>query len=439
MRKLLVIGVAGLAAACSAGAQTSGGGAQGQRSFEVGAFQSVSLEGSHDVVVTVGGAPSVRAEGSQEVLDRLDIRVENGALRIGTERGNWYWFGRSGHVTVYVTAPALQAASIGGSGRHAHRPGREPALRRLDRRLGRHADRRAAAPARPVSRLPARAASAPRARPRRPKSRSPARATSRWANCRRGARASRSWARATSRCRRAKRSKARSWARATSMSAAARAAPSRRWGPATSIAAPEQRRASPLTVKQLRSWSGSMIRTLPALLAVALLAAPALAAERRYSVTDFERIEVDGPYVVRLTTGRASVGDGERAAGRDRPALGRGLRPDSSHPPRPHQLERQCLGRPAGHGRDRRHHPPPALGAADRAGAARHRPHRGPARRSRRRGQRRTARAGRRHRQSLPAPARLRPDRGRRADADAQRRFRRRGQCRGGRPGRRRM
>lgn len=114
MRKLVAIGALGLAAACSAGAQTSG--AQGQRSFEVGAFQSVSLEGSHDVVVTVGGAPSVRAEGSQEMLDRLDIRVENGALRIGTERGNWNWFGSSGRVTVYVTAPALQAASIGGSG-----------------------------------------------------------------------------------------------------------------------------------------------------------------------------------------------------------------------------------------------------------------------------------------------------------------------------------
>ena len=44
-----------------------------------------------------------------------------------------------------------------------------------------------------------------------------------------------------------------------------------------------------------------------ALLCLALVAAPASAAERRYSVTDFDRIEVDGPYVVRLTTGRASA------------------------------------------------------------------------------------------------------------------------------------
>lgn len=39
-----------------------------------------------------------------------------------------------------------------------------------------------------------------------------------------------------------------------------------------------------------------------------LLAASAgHAAERRYPVTDFERIEVDGPYVVRLTLGRNSL------------------------------------------------------------------------------------------------------------------------------------
>lgn len=50
-----------------------------------------------------------------------------------------------------------------------------------------------------------------------------------------------------------------------------------------------------------------MIRTAPALLLALLLAAPALAAERRYPVSDFDRIEVDGPYVVRLTTGRTSL------------------------------------------------------------------------------------------------------------------------------------
>jgi hypothetical protein len=54
------------------------------------------------------------------------------------------------------------------------------------------------------------------------------------------------------------------------------------------------------------------MKTMPALLVLAL-AAPAAAAERRYSVTDFDRVQVDGPYQVTLTTGGSSqamaVGD----------------------------------------------------------------------------------------------------------------------------------
>lgn len=50
-----------------------------------------------------------------------------------------------------------------------------------------------------------------------------------------------------------------------------------------------------------------MIRILPALFGLVVLAAPAMAAERTYSVTDFERVLVEGPYVVRLTTGRSTT------------------------------------------------------------------------------------------------------------------------------------
>ncbi|MEA3002069.1 MAG: hypothetical protein QOH81_857 [Sphingomonadales bacterium] len=93
-----------------------------RRDFQVGAFQKVGLAGPHDVVVTVGGAPSVRAEGDKAEIDRLDIRVENGELKIGTKRDEgWSWhFGGGRHrhdrVTIYVTAPSLAAAAIAGSG-----------------------------------------------------------------------------------------------------------------------------------------------------------------------------------------------------------------------------------------------------------------------------------------------------------------------------------
>lgn len=43
---------------------------------------------------------------------------------------------------------------------------------------------------------------------------------------------------------------------------------------------------------------------MPALIALAVSAAPAWAADRRYSVTDFDRVVVEGPYTVRLATGR---------------------------------------------------------------------------------------------------------------------------------------
>ena len=42
----------------------------------------------------------------------------------------------------------------------------------------------------------------------------------------------------------------------------------------------------------------AMIRIMLALFALAACAAPAAAAERRYSVTDFDRVQVDGPYQV---------------------------------------------------------------------------------------------------------------------------------------------
>ena len=103
--------------ACSAGAQQSDGGPTASRNFAVGAFQSVSLAGSPNVIVTVGGAPSVRAEGPQELLERLEIVVENGELRIGSRRKSWS-MGLSNHapVTVHVTVPSLGAARVAGSG-----------------------------------------------------------------------------------------------------------------------------------------------------------------------------------------------------------------------------------------------------------------------------------------------------------------------------------
>ncbi|HEY1605359.1 MAG TPA: head GIN domain-containing protein [Allosphingosinicella sp.] len=90
------------------------------RDFPVtGGFQKIDLAGSTNVVVTVGGPVSVRAEGDKAAIDRLDIHVDNGGLSIGSKRHDgfvWDFGGGHHHVTVYVTMPSLAGASIAGSG-----------------------------------------------------------------------------------------------------------------------------------------------------------------------------------------------------------------------------------------------------------------------------------------------------------------------------------
>jgi len=120
MRSLIVL-VSSLAiAACggSAGAR-EGTGEKAQRSFNVAAFDSVGLAGAQDLVVTVGGPASVRAEGDPDMIEKLDIRVEGRTLRVGTQKGVTWTSGFMRNrqpVTVYVTVPSLVAADISGAG-----------------------------------------------------------------------------------------------------------------------------------------------------------------------------------------------------------------------------------------------------------------------------------------------------------------------------------
>lgn len=95
--------------------QAQASGQQSQRDFPAGEFRAVALQGIFNVAVTVGGSPSVRAEGDSAALEGVEIRVEDGRLIVGTKRG-WSWNGRGDAVTVRVTVPALEAADITGTG-----------------------------------------------------------------------------------------------------------------------------------------------------------------------------------------------------------------------------------------------------------------------------------------------------------------------------------
>ena len=117
MRAAILASAFILVAGCGAGAQPNGstatGTAHASRNFPVGAFDRISLTGAANVVVAVGGQPSVTAEGDPNLIEGLDIAVVDGELRIGMKPGNW-----SGHggLTVHVAAPGLQAASLSGAG-----------------------------------------------------------------------------------------------------------------------------------------------------------------------------------------------------------------------------------------------------------------------------------------------------------------------------------
>ena len=84
----------------------------------VSGFDRIALGGSPDVTVTTGRAVSVHASGDQKALDRLDIRVEGGVLKVGNKPGSWDWakWGSLGKVRIAVTVPMVRGLDLGGSG-----------------------------------------------------------------------------------------------------------------------------------------------------------------------------------------------------------------------------------------------------------------------------------------------------------------------------------
>ena len=91
-------------------------GESGERTFQLADFDEVSLRGPDNIEVTVGNDFSVRAVGDQAVLDALEIEVRDGSLRVKRENDSWFDSGPDGEATIYVTMPAINGASLAGSG-----------------------------------------------------------------------------------------------------------------------------------------------------------------------------------------------------------------------------------------------------------------------------------------------------------------------------------
>lgn len=82
-------------------------------------FDRVSLHGPDNVEVSTGKEFAVRAEGDPRALEALEVKVEDGELRVSRREG---WHGFWGSIegdrgaTVHVSMPLLRAASLTGSG-----------------------------------------------------------------------------------------------------------------------------------------------------------------------------------------------------------------------------------------------------------------------------------------------------------------------------------
>ena len=83
---------------------------------DVSGFSGVASSGSFDVYITTGGKESVRLEGDNDLLDKIETVVDGKTLHIRTkrqyERDQLDFSG----VKIHVTARELSALSLSGSG-----------------------------------------------------------------------------------------------------------------------------------------------------------------------------------------------------------------------------------------------------------------------------------------------------------------------------------
>ena len=79
-------------------------------------FSAVVAAGAFSVEIKIGSTESLRLEGDEDLLNKIETVVENGTLKIRTQRNVENQRLNFDRVKVYVTAKALQAITLSGSG-----------------------------------------------------------------------------------------------------------------------------------------------------------------------------------------------------------------------------------------------------------------------------------------------------------------------------------
>jgi hypothetical protein len=118
LKALAAIVAASALAGCQVHAQ-EGTGPTVNKNYNVGNFSEIEVAGPYDVEVRTGAKASVAARGGEKLLERTVVEVRGGKLVIRPENNHnffhWGW-GNNGKAHFTVTVPALNGASIAGSG-----------------------------------------------------------------------------------------------------------------------------------------------------------------------------------------------------------------------------------------------------------------------------------------------------------------------------------
>ena len=89
-----------------------------ERGYSVTDFDRIRVTGPFKVTLETGKAPSARATGSPQAIERVQIQVQGRTLIISPNRNSWGgWAGNApAAATIKVTTPGLREASVDGSG-----------------------------------------------------------------------------------------------------------------------------------------------------------------------------------------------------------------------------------------------------------------------------------------------------------------------------------
>jgi len=115
---LLMAATAGLSSANTLITQVKSNTNQSDESRTVSGFSGISSSGSYTIFITMGDKESLRLEGSSEMINQIETKVENGILKIRNKKqmNIRSWNSTSGKVFIYIEARTLHGITLSGSG-----------------------------------------------------------------------------------------------------------------------------------------------------------------------------------------------------------------------------------------------------------------------------------------------------------------------------------